>query len=218
MAGSWELDPRSVLVCSLHVDNTTVYWAMGLRRLRWPGPYQDLVPVTGMPFDHARNKCVEYLLGSSAQYLFFLDSDVIPPPDTIYRLLAHGQPIMSGMYCRRSPPAAVPVMMKNGTWITNFKPGSIVEADVVGAGCLLVHRSVFEKVPHQRQGHQWFDWRVNMQGHLPPQECMSEDFTWCNHVRKFGYKILVDTSVKCKHVGFAESDLGVFGPVGSTGA
>jgi hypothetical protein len=206
MSGSWEIKERQkVLLCTIHTEATSIHWAAGFKNLIIPGSFHF---VSGMPFDHARNACVQTLLGSPYEYLFFLDSDVIAPPDAILRLLSHNQPIMSGMYCRRSPPHSVPVMMKNHQWVTKFPMGSVVEVELVGAGCLLVHRSVFERVPAQRPGKPWFDWRVDLKGHMPDPLCLSEDYTWNYHVRQHGYKILVDTSVRCRHVGMAEFDYG----------
>lgn len=212
MPGSWEMT-KSTLVGILHVDTTTVNWALGLRKLQIPGP--DPVVVSGMPFDHARNHLVEIMLGAGLEWMFMLDSDVVCPPDTILRLQAHKQPIISGIYCRRSPPEGLPVMQRGGSWVVDYPPNSVIEVDVVGSGCLLIHRSVFEKLPPQRPGKRWFDWRVDMREHMPIHECLSEDFTFCSHARKNGYRILVDTSIMCKHIGYAEAKLRSFKPLES---
>lgn len=209
--GAWELREQQRVLCGiLHVETTSVAWALALRNLDIPGP---IIPLTGMPFDHARNSAVQHMLSGPFQWMFFLDSDVAPPRDAVRRLLAHRQPIVSGLYARRSPPEGIPVMLKDGKWIRDYQPNALVEMDLVGAGCLLVHREVFEKVPPQRPGHPWFDWRVNMAGHLPPGECLSEDFTWNAWVRKHGYRILVDTSIVCRHIGMAEATPGQFKPL-----
>jgi hypothetical protein len=210
MPGSWEIKERQkVLLATIHTDATTMHWAAGFKNLVIPGSF---IFRTGMPYDHCRNSCVQEFLMGPWEFLFFLDSDVIPPPDCILRLLSHNLPIISAMYCRRSPPHSVPVMMKNHQWITRFPMGSLVEAELVGAGALLVHRSVFEKVPPQRPGKPWFDWRVDMKGHMADPLCLSEDYTWNHHIRQHGYKIYVDTSIRCKHVGLAEADYGTFLP------
>lgn len=213
--GFWEIQNQySVIGCILHTDNTTMAWAFGFRNLQFPGEF---IGLAGMPFDHARNAASMKALEVGATHLFFLDSDVIPPRDAVLRLLAHNQPIISGMYCRRSPPASVPVMLKNNQWITQFPQGKVIEVDLVGAGCLLIQRDVLANLPPQRPGKHWFDWRVDLpdlqgQGLRP----LSEDFTFCEHARKHGYKILVDTSIKCRHVGFAQADYGVFEPLNAT--
>lgn len=216
MAGSWEIrNQAAVLGAILHVDHTSIAWAFGLRNLALPG---QIIGLAGMPYDMARNTACMRALEAGATHLFFLDSDVIPPKDAVYRLLAHNAPIVSGMYCRRSPPHGVPVMIRNGAWVTEFPQGATIEVDLVGAGCLLIRRDVLENMPPQRQGAHWFDWRVNMQNLLPPGDCLSEDFTFCLHARRaMGLKILVDTSIVCKHIGLAEAGYGTFNPL-DTGA
>lgn len=184
-------------------------WSCGFKNLVIPG---NVITLAGMPFDHARNAACMRTLESGADYLFFLDSDVIPPRDAILRLLAHQQPIISGVYCRRSPPVAIPVMIKDGQWVTNYPPNSIIEVDLVGAGCLLIHRSVLESLPPQRPGRHWFDWRVDMAGVPDSGPHLSEDFTFCHHCRQNGYKILVDTSIQCRHIGIGQATYGRFDP------
>lgn len=216
MAGAWEIrNAHSVLVYTLHTDLVSIAWSYGFRNLVIPGDYMGLA---GMPYDHARNLACMRCLEGGYEWLFSLDSDVIPPRDAILRLLARNQPIISGLYCRRSPPHGVPVMIRDGTWYSDFKPGSVVEVDLVGAGCLLLHRSVLESLPPQRPeaGKHWFDWRIDCQAVLPPGECLSEDFTMCQHSKRRGYKILVDTSVVCRHVGLAQSTFWKFEPCEAT--
>lgn len=213
MAGAWETQ-HAVLCAVLHVDVTTVAWAFGLRALQIPGPFPP-IGLTGMPFDHARNAACMRALELGASHIYFVDSDVIPPRDAVLRLLAHDQPIIGGMYCRRSHPAAVPVAIKDGKWLTEFKPNSVVEVDLIGSGCLLIKSEVLEKLPPQRPGKHWFDWRVDMQGVMQQGECLSEDFTFSVHARRNGYKVFLDTSIRCRHVGYAEADFGSFQPMGA---
>jgi len=208
MPGAWELTQPDgndqVLVAVLTREQVTTAWAFGFRNLVIPGTYTGL---TGMPFDHARNTACERAMELNFQWLFFLDDDVICPPDTILRLLAHNKPIVSGLYYRRATPI-IPVMLKeqgiNRNWITEFNIPELLEVDYVGAGCLLIHRDVLASLPPISTQNHWFDWRVNRTD-LPPHERMSEDFVFCKHARNGGYKIYVDTSVQCKHAGFSEA-------------
>lgn len=217
MAGCWEL-PNQVLVSTLQVDLVTTAWAYGMRNLIIPGNIPPL-PLAGMPYDMARNMACQRALELGADYLFFLDSDVIPPRDAIVRLINHRVPFISGMYSRRSPPWSVPVMIKNGTWFTDFIKGSVVEVDYVGAGCMLIARSILEQLPpiDPNRNKRWFDWRVDMQGITSSGDALSEDFSFCKQVRqKLGIPTLVDTSVECKHVGFAEATYGHYRPMECT--
>lgn len=204
MSASWEiLASQQVLVCILTREVTSVAWSFGFRNLIIPGQYTGL---SGLPFAEARDtgclKCLE--LGY--EWLFFLDDDVIPPPDTILRLMAHKQPIISGVYHRRANPI-LPCMLKEvpggRQWITSYPSGAF-EVDYVGAGCLLIHHSVLQKLPPISPTNRYFEWRVNRY-ELPEPDRMSEDFSFCKHARGHGYKILVDGSIQCKHAGLSQS-------------
>lgn len=214
MSGAWELPPQ-VLVSILQVDVVTTAWAFGLRNLIVPGHLPPL-PLAGMPFDHARNRACQSALEMGADYLFFLDSDVIPPRDAILRLINHRKPLISGMYSRRSPPWSVPVMIRNGAWVNEFPKGSVVEVDYVGAGCMLIARSVLEQLPPSdpMRGKHWFDWKVDMIGLVPNGEALSEDFVFCKRVKDvLGIPTLVDTSIECEHVGYAAATHGHYRPM-----
>ena len=145
MSGAWEIRKQtSVLVGILHTDQVTIAWALGLRNLQVPG---HIMPICGMPYDHARNSICQEALRGGYQWVFMLDSDVIPPNDAILRLISRGQPFISGVYHRRSPPHGVPVAIKGPSWLTSYPPNSLVEVDLVGSGCLLLHRSILEALP-----------------------------------------------------------------------
>lgn len=214
MAGAWEItNQESVLVCILHVDFTTVAWGIGLKGLHIPGGIQ---PITGLPFDHARNSLAMGTLDSGATWCMMLDSDVIPQRDAILKLMAHRQPIVSGMYFRRSPPVGVPVCQRPlGCWVTKYPRNKLFEVDVVGSGCLLIHRDVFQKLPPVRPdlGRHWFSWQVDQKDLNPPGGPTSEDFVFCAWARAHGYKILVDPQVRCKHAGMAEAEENSFVPL-----
>lgn len=205
MTGSWEIQPQ-VLVAILTKETTTTAWAFGFKNLQIPGSF---VGYSGMTFDHGRNTACKKLLELGWDYIFFLDDDVIPPPDAILRLINHKVPIISGIYYRRNLPIT-PVMLRNipegRQWVTEYPTNTLIEVDFVGAGCFLIHRSVLESLPPLSPKCHWFEWRCDRED-LPASQQMSEDFAFCEHARNHGYKIMVDTSVQCKHVGFCESKL-----------
>lgn len=203
MSGAWEESPQ-VLVAILTKETVTTAWSFGLKNLQIPGTYTGL---SGMPFDHARNTGCHKLLELGWDYLFFLDDDVIPPPDTILRLMSHKKPIVSGIYYRRNLPI-YPVMLKNvhegRQWVVDYPPSSLIEVDFVGAGCLLIHKDVLLSLPPLSSKCHWFEWRCDRED-LPKEQRMSEDFSFCEHARNHGYQILVDTSIQCRHAGYSES-------------
>jgi hypothetical protein len=156
-------------------------------------------------------------LDGGFDYCFHLDSDVIPPPDAVLRLLRHQKPLISGIYHRRSPPHGIPVMMKNGQWVTQYPPNSVIEVDVVGAGCLLLSADFLRAMPaiQPNTGKHWFSWQSDLPRVKENEGWhMSEDFTMNRFAReKLGVPTLVDTSVICRHVGCAEANYGSLTPL-----
>lgn len=214
MAGSWELiNQNRVLVCTLTRELVSTTWAMNFRNLQIPGTYTF---VSGMPFDHARNTGCQKLLEIGWEWLFFLDDDILCPSDIILKLMAHKLPIVSGLYYRRAEPL-VPVMLREDPpnqfkWITQYEQNALVEVDLVGAGCLLIHRDLLLSMPPVSKDNRWFEWRCDKDD-LPQHEKTSEDFTFIRHLRKNNIKVYVDTSQVCKHVGLSESVNGKLKPL-----
>lgn len=236
MPGAWEVPRPNVLMATLTRELVSTKWAAGYRALQLPSYSAESI-LSGMPFDHARNTACENVLASGFTWLFFLDDDVVAPPNTIQRLINHGQDIVSGLYYRRAAPI-VPVMMThddkgNSQWITSWPQNHLIEVDLVGAGCLLIHRRVLEQMSRP-----WFDWQLDKvtpnpcrhcgreatmehcrdvggkstphepsRPHVPPR--LSEDFAFCRKAKKeFGFKIHVDTSIVCEHIGLGQSGAG----------
>ncbi len=213
MPGAWELPRPEVLVAILNARPVTLKWAFSLRNIKLP-PGHSISCFSGMPFDHARNEACKMVLNHGYQWLFFLDDDVIIPPDSFFRMASKGVDIISGLYIRRNEPI-LPVALNDTnpkpTFITDFRPGDVFEADLVGAGCLLIHRRVLERMKPP-----WFEWMVDRED-LPENQRSSEDFAFCRKAKKeYGFKIYVDSSVQCHHVGYGRSDVtGAFRPLES---
>lgn len=141
----------------------------------------------------ARNMLVQAALKGNYTHIFFLDVDVLlkDPVQAIQLLLTRNEPIVSGMYRRKtlegyqwcifngSPGNYVPVAEWTGNWIT---------VDVVGMGCCLIKTEVFRKVPAP-----WFVW--------DDPNGPSEDFVFCESAKKHGYRIHVFTEVQAAHLG-----------------
>lgn len=211
MAGAWEIAIRpSVLVFILTREIVTMRWASALRTLQLP-PNGDITTVAGMPYDHARNSGCESALARGFEWLFFLDDDVVAPPDSIAILLSNRLPIVSGVYYRRHEPV-VPVALMNvqgggRMWANAPAPGQLVKVDYVGAGCLLIHRSVLEKVKEP-----WFEWTSDRKD-LPEQQRMSEDFSFCEKARAAGFEVVLDGKVQCMHAGLSAAGPGGMAPL-----
>lgn len=214
MPGAWEYQKPQVLTCILTRELVTTAWAIGFRHLIYPANSNDTF-LYGMPFDHARSQACQRALETGHEYLFFLDDDVIPPPDAILRLMNQNKDIISGLYYRRQNPV-YPVMMREvagqgATWITDAKMGDVIEADLIGSGCMLIKRKVLEIMQPP-----WFVWKCDpfRFPDIPQFERCSEDYDFCRKARALGFKLFVDTSVQCTHAGHGASQPGgAYGPL-----
>jgi cellulose synthase/poly-beta-1,6-N-acetylglucosamine synthase-like glycosyltransferase len=152
-------------------------------------PAHAVISTNKKPLDAARNLVVESM-PREADYLFFLDSDTIPPANALTRLLSHNLPIVGGLYFRKTPPFD-PLLLRHAGGIMyepiyDFPANGLVEVDATGLGCMLVKREVLDSL-----GKPWFKFDGDL----------SEDYYFCRKAKEAGYKIMVDTGVQCDHLG-----------------
>jgi len=147
--------------------------------------------VTGTTIAIARNKLVEF--SKDSDYLLFLDSDMVMPPDLIERLLSHDKEVVSAMAYQRKYPFK-PTILKLVKEPADYAPAKIEEelqeVDAVGCACLLIKTDVFKKLDPP-----YFDFSVYKQG-----QAVGEDIKFCQKLKEKGIKIFVDTELECGHI------------------
>ena len=216
MSGSWERNPYDVLIAHMisGPEQTFYEWSehflnnimalpkdLKVLRLRFPEPEISV----------SRDKAVQAAIQNGARWLWFLDTDIICPPDTLARLMAHNKPIVSGLYVRRHNPPFNEMLRYRTDGFPGLKPindgeytpGSLVECDAVATGCMLLQVELFEKMqpfqmtidgqPARPAWFLWSEWRTN--------NGLSEDFSFCTRARQQGIQVFCDTSILCRHVG-----------------
>lgn len=183
----------------------SIHWAINLARLIAPiSPNVHIIYRSGAVVDVLRNALVKDCLNINASHIFWLDSDVLPPPEAIPRLMSHKYPIVSGVY--RSKTNAIGAWMLKGVvdGVKRYSPVSsianqVVLADAVGAGCLLTDIRLFKRLPEP-----WFKWGI-LDLDKPGT---SEDFYFCEKVFEHtGLKVLVDGHVLANHEGLARVNI-----------
>lgn len=146
--------------------------------------------------DVARNKAVEAFLATEFTHLLMLDTDqrhshliihelaqwVIDDPDRL---------IVGGLYYRRGEPFDPLMFIKRDGeyYIPEEWPLGLLEVDVIGTGCILIAREVFERLPEP-----WFQYDYSTPGLYP-----SEDVYFCKKAREAGIRIFCDTRVDSPH-------------------
>ena len=158
----------------------------------------------------ARNTLVEQALAINADYLFFLDSDIVmespSDPNTalsqLYQIMNKSKDtsdphykdgrIVSGLYRSKQKTGFGFAMWKKYqdkgfTPIANWQ-GNYLSVDVVGTGFMLIDMKIFKEVPKP-----WFVW--NDPGGI------SEDFYFCLLAKQQGFDTHVFSDVKLSHLG-----------------
>lgn len=147
-----------------------------------------------------------------ATHLLFLDSDQTFPPDLIHRLASHHQQIVAANCVTKTIPAtstARAFSEKEPRGIPIYSdPDShgLEQVWRIGTGIMLVHMSVFDRVPEDC-------WEMRF---LPgPKRYQGEDWAFCEACEKAGIPIFIDHDVSklVGHVGNYEYTTAVIGEV-----
>lgn len=151
-------------------------------------------------FKHAlaksHDKCREKVLSEKYDYLFHLESDVFPPIDVIERLLDANKKIVGGLYhIELGSESKLMIQELEPFGIAhretynldnsdlNFVDGNVKKVFSCGLGCVLIHRSVLEKV----------NFRYEDESPVHPDSFFFAD------VNQNGFSVYADTSIYCEH-------------------
>jgi GT2 family glycosyltransferase len=164
----------------------------------------------------SRNDMAEVFLDQSdAEWLWIVDSDMGFERDTLQRLLRAAdpveRPVVAGLYLAAEQVSSdglggwqivpYPVVfewreddagVEGFVRLPDVPKDQVVRAAGAGTGCMLVHRTVLEKVG--ASGERWFDQIRYANGQI-----VSEDLSFCARLRREGIPLHVDTGVRLSH-------------------
>jgi hypothetical protein len=143
-----------------------------------------------------RELLAEQALEMGASHLFFLDSDMAFPPDTLNRLLAHGKPIIGANAVTRKGLIHPNAGGFDGLPVYSGGKAGIEKVLTVGAGCLLIDCEVFKALEKP-----WF-----MFYYRPGIGHGGEDAYFCRNADVIGFETWIDhdLSQEVKHIGTFE--------------
>jgi hypothetical protein len=165
-----------------------------------------------------RNTVVkQFLAFGEADWLWFVDSDMVFEPDTLERLLQYADPdkapIVGGLCFGFDEGRVVPTLYDlvgedDGIGVVRYNmwpPDAMFQVAATGTGCILIHKSVLEKVrdfmPESRPGqvgfNQAYPWFQEMEHEGQP---VGEDITFCWRAGIAGVPVYVNTAVHIGHV------------------
>lgn len=213
-----ENNNETILHKNLEIRTMPIVIGVPMDELMFSQFFSNIICLSIMPWDafittsdtfvtEARNHIHDgFLERHKAPFLFMVDSDVLPPPDTIERLLAHNLPVVSGVYHKKEKFHVKDEEGNEGIiqrpvvydysrfdedtqtfkFLSRFKDGTGLEkVDGVGAGCLMIRRDVCEKI-----GKSPYNLKNG-----------GEDLSFCRKITGCGYDIFVDWDLKCGHIG-----------------
>ena len=156
--------------------------------------------VIGSLIYNSRNDLARQALKLECDYILWLDSDMVFPPETLKYLLKEmeetGADFISGLYFRScapfSPVAFDTLEIKDGkaTW-TDYhgELSGLHEVGGVGFGCVLQKTDML------------LEMAAKYGDFFGPLANVGEDLAFCWRARQLGYKIMLDCNLKLGHVG-----------------
>jgi hypothetical protein len=160
-----------------------------------------------------RNRVVkQFLDGTKSDWLLLIDSDEQLSLEAFDKLLetAHDKerPVVAGLVfagfgIEGAPyPKPVPAIFQDAPEgflpLYKYDKDSIFEIDAAGTGCLLIHRSVLEKMRETADKNQGPDWCWFWDGPVDGN-WIGEDLLFCRRIRALGFPIYVNTGAILPH-------------------
>jgi len=216
-----DVKPKTIVICTPG-SSFSHTWVNCLLNL-WLWCYQNgytprLSQATSNNTYYVRQKCLgaDVMRGKDQKpfdgkldydYILWIDSDSIFAPQQLDKLLKHNVDIVAGLQAFEGGQGFTcgnlneDYFKKKGIMpyhtqetIDRAKPNKkgLIEVDYTGFGFLLVKKGVYEKLEYPWHRPEW--WKID--------KCVDfsmEDVGWSMNVRKKGYKIYVDPTIRVGH-------------------
>lgn len=169
--------------------------AKAISRLVYDGPltvvFQRDNPTGNGKADHLHQyrRGRQFFIAGGFDYLMTIEDDIVPPPDTLTKLIALNVDVAYGCYFFRSGVINVlerhPAGRNPGESLSirgRWPASGVIDCAGSGLGCTLIKRHVVEAHPFSGDGHHFFD-------------C-----DWTKEVYQAGYEMRADASVFCEHL------------------
>lgn len=141
-----------------------------------------------------RNMGVRAALKMKADLVYWQDSDVVAPADTILRLIGHNKPVVGCSYRRRRPPYTETAETHLGEPVDLNNNKVIGKINRLPGGCILVKASVYRTLRAP-----WY----HMPWDIDAQEIIGEDEFFCDKCRGVDIQPWIDYSLSRElgHIG-----------------
>jgi choline kinase len=150
----------------------------------------------------ARNSLIKLAIDGKYDDLFFIDSDTEWEPDWFFNILSRPEPIVGGALIKKTDKEGYTVKLLDKK-LKYSEDKKLLEVDGVGTGFMKVSKFAFDKLweiseeyTSEGEKHRMvFDIKVE-NGDL-----ISEDYVLCNKWKSLGYKVWLNPTITCNHIG-----------------
>ncbi len=151
-----------------------------------------------------------FLEHTDAAWLCWLDTDMVPPPDMIERLLEHAEPathpIVGGLCFAGGRTKIVPTIyvihndndaqtIESETMLS-YPDDMLIEVGGTGSACVLIHRTVFERIAEMMGADHPLPWYQDV---IVDKKDWGEDLIFCLRARAADARVWIHTGVKVGH-------------------
>lgn len=144
-----------------------------------------------------RETARQIALASDADFFFFVDSDVVVPPDALINLMRNEKEVVGGWYKIRNTENRYPA----GKWVADntyysyqkVQPG-LVKVDCLGMGCALFSRKILEQIKFESGT----EWQAKMTDGRPM--ILGECAMVGNRLAELNCDFYMDGNVVCDHI------------------
>lgn len=185
---------KKILIAVPCMDQVSARFTACLATLNKVGNSALSLKTSSLIYD-SRNSLAEQALKANADYVLWLDSDMVFEPDTLERLLADDKDMVGALYFRRAVPFT-PVIysdykgnIEDGLIWTPQKeyPQSLFEVAGIGFGCVLMKTDIL------------FNMIAKFKDWFTPLGHSGEDLSFCYRAKELGYSIWCDPTIKMGH-------------------
>lgn len=188
---------KKTLIAIPRMDSVPTQFRQSLAMLQKEGEVSLAFQMGSLVYT-SRNLLGQTAIEMGADYVFWLDSDMVFPPDTLVKMIKtleeNDLDFLSGVYFRRVAPYK-PVlydeMDDTGVNHTEFEkiPDGIFEIGGCGFGCVLMKTDIL------------IDVLASEMDMFTPLPRAGEDISFCIRARRCGYKLYADSRIPLGHVG-----------------
>ena len=182
------------------MDTVQTEFAQSMMRMKLVGEVQHAFMACSLIYK-SRNDLADMAIQSGADFVMWLDSDVVFKSDLMERLMEdmEGRDIVTGVYHMRRPPfkpvlwkkckmGIIPQDNESEDW-DDYPKNGIFEVDGCGFGCVMMRASILQ--PIVDRFHDLF----------APLPGYGEDLSFCIRAKACGFKIHCDPSIQIGHKG-----------------